>query len=284
MKKELIKKHFRELDQEYRKIDRTHIRKTKNIRLIPPYRNRKGGKVSYAEWAYVIGIFQTIIFQNLLKKTGNQILDIGCGTGLLGIASEPFTSDGGSYTGIDVMEHDVNFCKNHYQATNYNFIHLDVHNQSYASHQKKNTATWPIQSNSQDLVTGLSVWTHFNEPDAIFYFKEIHRVLKEKGKAIITFFYLDDLYQNSLEGRKDNKGRFHRTNQQRWIFDVNAYDSENWLSPKWVKNPEDAIGITPIGLDKLINASNLKLDKYLPGNWKEQPGIYFQDILIFSKN
>src|SRR6202012_263772 len=95
-------KLFTWLDKMFLSIDKSHLRRTKNIRLIPDYKNRRGGKLAYGEWAHVIGIFQTIIYQTLEKKTGNHILDIGCGTGLLGISAEPFTYDGGTYTGIDV--------------------------------------------------------------------------------------------------------------------------------------------------------------------------------------
>jgi 2-polyprenyl-3-methyl-5-hydroxy-6-metoxy-1,4-benzoquinol methylase len=104
---------FSWVDKIFRDVDRGDIRRTKNIRLIPGYADRRGGKAAYAEWAHVIGIFQTIIYQTLGKKTGNNILDIGCGTGLLGISSEPFVSEGGKYTGIDVMTADVEFCKGH---------------------------------------------------------------------------------------------------------------------------------------------------------------------------
>src|ERR1700759_3009756 len=104
----MIERFFPYNDSIFRRIDKKHIRRTRNIRLIPDFRNRRGGKLSYAEWAHVTGIFQTIIFQTLGQKTGNRILDIGCGTGLLGIASDPFVSEGGSYTGIDVMMEDIN--------------------------------------------------------------------------------------------------------------------------------------------------------------------------------
>ena len=74
------------LDKYYIEFDKQHIRKTRNIRLIPSENNRKGGKYSYAEWAHVIGIFQTLFFIHLRKDQDNSMLDIGCGTGLLGIA------------------------------------------------------------------------------------------------------------------------------------------------------------------------------------------------------
>jgi len=276
-------KLFPYIDKLFRDTDKTHIRRTKNIRLIPDYKNRRGGKLSYAEWAHVIGIFQTVMYQTLAKKIGNKILDIGCGTGLLGISSEPFTADGGEYTGIDVMTDDINFCKSHYTLSNYNFVHFDVANPTYASDQSPILKPWPTADGSQDLVTALSVWTHMSEKDGLFYLKEIHRVLKPGGKAIVTIFLLDDDYKASLPIRKNENGRFHNTNQKEWVFDISAYGSENWFTTAFAQNPEDVIGITPKGLDLLLETSGLKLTQYYPGNWKEAPGVFFQDILVLEK-
>jgi SAM-dependent methyltransferase len=276
------KKLFLWVDKVFRDTDRADIRRTKNIRLIPGYNNRRGGKAAYGEWAHVIGIFQTIIYQALQKKTGNSILDIGCGTGLLGIASEPFVSEGGKYTGIDVMTADVEFCKAHYPTENYEFIHLDVANPTYASGQSTSLIPWPIADASQDLVTALSVWTHLREEDAIFYFSEIARVLKKGGKAIITFFVLNEAYQQSLPLRSNAPGRFHSTNQQEWVFSVSAYESKNWFTTPFARNPEDVIGVTAAGMEILLKASGLKLVQEYPGNWKEIPGVFFQDVLVFE--
>ena len=112
-------------DRLYLPLDRKVIRRTRNIRLIPSERFRRGGKYAYGEWAHVIGIFQTLMYLQLAKKEGNAVLDIGCGTGLLGIAAEPFVGEGRSYTGIDVMARDIAFCRQHYRAPNYRFIHFD---------------------------------------------------------------------------------------------------------------------------------------------------------------
>ncbi len=283
MRKAILKKIFPTVDEIFRGVDKKNIRRTKNIRLIPDLKHRRGGKVSYAEWAHVIGIFQTIIYQTLFQKTGNGILDIGCGTGLLGIASEPFTMDGGFYTGIDVMEEDILFCQEQFQLPNYKFIHFDVANPFYAAEQNDKLRSWPIAGNSKDLVTALSVWTHMSERDAIFYFSEIYRVLRKGGKALITFFYLDEQYEKSLPLRQKEKGRFHSTCQSRWVFDTPAYESAHWYTPHWTEKPEAAIGIQPEGLDYLLKKSGLRLLEYYPGNWKEIPGIFFQDILIFEK-
>jgi SAM-dependent methyltransferase len=271
------------LDNIYLKIDRSDILRTKNIRNIPGFKERRGGKRSYAEWAHVVGIFQTLIFQNINNKTGNVILDIGCGTGLLGIASQPFVGEGGKYIGIDVMENEIDFCKSHFTSKEFEFIHFDVHNAAYADKQADKNKMWPFENGSVDLVTALSVWTHLKEEDAVFYFTEIARVLKKGSKAIITFFYLDESYEASLQHRINDFGRYHFTNQQNWIFDESAYGSKNWCYPGWLNTPEEAIGVKEKGLEILLERCGLKMIQYYPGNWKEQPGIFFQDVLVFEK-
>ncbi len=273
---------YEELDALYLPLDKEHVRRTQNLRLIPTQDNRRGGKFSYAEWAHVIGIFQTLMFLHLDKKTGNQILDVGCGTGLLGIASEAFISDGGKYIGLDVMQADIQFCQQHYPSPVFEFIHFDVHNSMYASNQHKELKPWPLDGQQFDLVTALSVWTHLNETDARFYLKEVKRVLKPKGKAIISFFILDKMYQASLKNRTEELGRFHRTAQTQWIFDSSAHGSEHWRCPSWAELPESAIGITSEGLESLCNESGLTVLKKYLGNWKEQPGLFFQDVLVLG--
>jgi hypothetical protein len=71
--------------------------------------------------------------------------------------------------------------------------------------------------------------------------------------------------------------------QNKWIFDQPTYGSNDWLHPKWVKVPEQALGVTKKGLKELISASGIKLIEHYQGNWKEIPGVFFQDVLIFQK-
>jgi SAM-dependent methyltransferase len=259
----------------YLPIEHRTLRRARNLRLIPTRKNRLGGKATYAEWGYVTGIFQTLLHLNLKEKENNVILDIGCGTGLLAIASEPFLGDKGHYIGIDVSAERIAFCQRHYPRQRFEFQHLNVTNHV--------PPKWAIADASVDMLLALSVWTHMNQADAVFYFTEINRVLKPNHRAIVTFFILDETYYRTVGQRTSKTGRFHNTAQNQWIFDQPLAQSKNWFYPAQVKQPDDAIGITPAGIEQLLAGTSLQLLETYPGNWKEIPGVYFQDILIFQK-
>lgn len=239
--------------------------------------------MSYGEWCHVVGLFQSLLFLNA-RNPANVVVDIGCGTGLLAVASEPVIGASGHYIGIDVSERDVTFCRNHYPADRFRFQHLDTANRRYAPDQPPAHRRWDIENESVDLLTALSVWTHLTEVDARFYFREIDRVLKPGGRALLTFFLLDEDYHRSLEHRSEAVGRYHNTRQDRWVFDVNCPDSHGgWFHPTWATRPEDAVGITSAALDSIMEGTRLRRLALHPGNWKERPGLYFQDIVVFEK-
>ena len=274
---------YRTLDSAFIPLDKELVRRTTNLQLIPEARFRTGGKISYAEWAHVIGIFQTLIHLHLEDKQNSTILDVGCGTGLLAIASEPFLGERGKYLGIEVAKANIDFCRAHYPEPKFEFIHLETDNAFYSPQHGDRQRAWPVDNNSVDLTTALSVWTHFNEEDATFYLKEVSRVLKPGGKAIITFFLLDDLYHTSVDTRSSQPGKYSKMPQDRWIFDQPSYGSTRCYHPRWADIPEKAIGLTQEGLDLILDISGLKLIGQHTGNWKEVPGIFFQDVLVFHK-
>ena len=103
------------------------------------------------------------------------------------------------------------------------------------------------------------------------------------GKALITFFILDQSYYRTAAAKTEEKSKYHNTKQSDWVFDQPAYGSQEWFYPAWAKVPEYAIGITPKGLELMLKDTGLKIEKIYSGNWKEMPGLYFQDILVLKK-
>ena len=271
------------LDDLYLSADKAEIRRSKNLQLVPNSASRRGGKTSYVEWGHVIGVFQSLFYRTLPKHEGNRLLDVGCGTGLLAIAAEPFLHGGGKYTGLDVMTKDIEYCRNTYPKDRYEFVHLDLKNPSYAPGQAEAKVDWPVESGQRDLVTALSVWTHLDEPDSRYYLKEVNRVLKPGGKAVISFFILDEHYEKALPNKTSAIADFYNTPRDKWVYSEPAYESKDWFTTKWARVPEAAIGVTQAGFDSMVEDAGLKVVEYYPGNWKDRPGLYFQDVVVFEK-
>jgi SAM-dependent methyltransferase len=271
------------LDRTLLWLDRRRYRRQRCLRLVPDLTHRRGGKLAYGEWCWAIGIFQGLIHAQLPRRDAPRILDVGCGTGLLAVASEPFLGDLGRYLGIDVSRADVEFCRAHYPAPAFSFQLLEAGNPAYAPQRAERRRPWEVADASIDLATALSVWTHFAEDDAVFYFRELDRVLRPGGRAILTCFLLDAAYRESLPREPGAPGRLHPTDAARWVFDVPARGSRDWLHPAWARVPEEAIGFTPEGLERLGAGTRLRLLASHSGTWKEAPGLYFQDVLVFER-
>lgn len=273
---------YSELDALYLPLDRKRVLRSRNLGRIPAEPHRRGGKVSYAEWAHVIGIFQALIGQQCGWREDLRMLDVGCGSGLLAIASEPFVGKG-RYTGIDVSASQVAFCREHYAGQPCDFLHLDTANPFYAPEQTPEPLAWPLDDASFELVTALSVWTHFREEEARFYLAELARVLRPGGRALVTLFLLDADYHRSLPRPEGLASRFHGLPVARWLFDRAAYGSSSWRCPAWADVPEQAIAIDSDAWQALVEDCGLRVRDLLPGNWKERPGAFFQDVVVLEK-
>jgi SAM-dependent methyltransferase len=274
---------YKSFDRLFLHYDKSLLRRTRNLRLIPDFGGRVGARPSYGEWCHIVGIFQTLLCRHLNRPLNNQILDIGCGTGIMAIACEPFLGDEGRYTGIDVRKEIVEFCKAHYPDNQFCFMHLNVSNANYAPGQQAARKRWAVEDESMDMLTALSVWSHLNEEDAVFYFREIDRVLKPRARAIVTCYLLDDLYYGSLQKRTNGRGKFHNSEQSMYIFDQASSSSQEWFHPSWAKQPEETIGVTVAGINRMLEQTGLSLAEASIGNWKELPGVFFQDVLVFQK-
>ena len=156
---------------------------------------------------------------------------------------------------------DIAFCRSHYKDPRASFLHLKHSNRSYAPEQTASFQPYPFEDESFDLATALSVWTHLNEADGIFYACEVARTLRSGGKAVLTFFYLDEDYEKFLKEGISEPSIYSVREPARYRFDQPVDGSADWLCPAWVPVPESAIGITPAGMDRLQDEAGLRAEQ-----------------------
>ena len=116
--------------------------------------------------------YHPIIFHFIPDLKNMTILDCGCGRGVWGYlmrASRP--TQNSEVIGIDIDEDYLNFCKQ------YNVYDRLI---------KSSIDKLPIKDNSIDLVICSEVVEHLKRKKGERFFKEVDRVMKDGGRAIIT--------------------------------------------------------------------------------------------------
>jgi ubiquinone/menaquinone biosynthesis C-methylase UbiE len=105
--------------------------------------------------------------------SGKKVLEIGCGNGADGVL---FAEAGAEYTGVDLTEAAI-------QATRQHFKLLGLK----GTFQTENAERLTFESDSFDLVYSHGVLHHTANP--LNAFKEVHRVLKPGGKAVLMLYH-----------------------------------------------------------------------------------------------
>ncbi len=132
-------------------------------------------------WVYDAALLELIPYQNMIRLTGEALaprqggtyFDAGCGTGNL-VASLSKINDGINLVGADsssvMLKRAANMMAPREDSVD--FYQLDL-----------NKAI-PFESNSFDGVTCINVLYVLDQP--VLFIKELHRVLKDKGKLILA--------------------------------------------------------------------------------------------------
>jgi SAM-dependent methyltransferase len=283
LRNRILRAVYHAMDGLYLRLERGFYTRNRYLQLVPGLKYRRGGTMTLTEWGFTIGLFQGLICRLLPNRTDRRLLDVGCGSGRLAIAASSCMSETDKYVGLEISRPDYEFCKYHYRGPKYTFAFVESHNPAYSPSPVPTQPTWPIEDQTIDLVTALSVWTHLDERDAGFYLREVSRVLKQDGKAIITFFILDDLYRETVAIKDESISEYYPQPRNKWIFDQASYGSSNWYHPSWTQVPEAAIAVEESALIALINAVGLSICEVHKGSWRDAPGMFFQDILVLEK-
>jgi SAM-dependent methyltransferase len=117
------------------------------------------------------------------------VVDLGCGPGKL--ARFLYLNPRIRYVGLDLFLPAIAWCQRAFAplaGSRFQFEHFDGHSEAYNPQGKLDPATYvfPFGGATVDMVVCGSLFTHLVEPTCRHYLREIRRVLKTGGRAIIS--------------------------------------------------------------------------------------------------
>jgi ubiquinone/menaquinone biosynthesis C-methylase UbiE len=130
------------------------------------------------------------------------MLDIGCGPGRIALALMDYIETPGEYHGFDVMTESLEWATANISEPkpNFSFDWCDVFNKFYNPKGSSiaREYVFPREEDYFDVVFCGSLFTHMLPLDTDQYLSEISRMLKPGGRALATFFLVNDDVEERL--------------------------------------------------------------------------------------
>lgn len=163
------------------------------------------------------------LIKNFDMTTEDCVLDLGCGVGRLAIGILELLGNIRGYSGVDIGEKSIQWCKK-YIATrtpNFEFYHLNLFNQRYNPKGQRidNDFQFPFPKQKFDIIYLYSVFSHMIIDDIKTYLKEFYRMLKQNGGVFLTAF-VEDQVINPVNYRRQWQGKLHCVR-----YDKNYFES-----------------------------------------------------------
>lgn len=210
-------------------------------------------------------------------KPNQKVLDVGCGVGRVAGPLTNYLSKKGKYEGLDIISKAIEWDKKTFEPRfpNFHFQLADVYNKAYNPKGtfKASNYRFPFENESFDFVFLTSVFTHMLKNDMENYFSEIGRVLKPKGRCLISFFILN---KHSIELIETKKSVFN------FQYKINGYRTID------AEVPEEAVAYDEKTVRQLFAKNKLSIIEPIHfGYWsqgKPNPSLStLQDLIIAIK-
>ena len=160
---------------------------------VPPDGIRVGKRSSYHKQGQA---FLRLLVERCDLRPDSSVLEVGCGTGRIAAALAWYLSSGGRYEGFDIVADSVEWCQREIGSRfdNMRFDHADVFNALYNPDGSHPAAEYrfPYADDTFDAVYLTSIFTHMLPADVERYLEEIARTLRPGGRALITYFLLNE--------------------------------------------------------------------------------------------
>lgn len=225
---------------------------------------------------YVASEILAVMAKYVDLPSQDSILDVGCGCGRIATGFTQYLSPTSRYLGVDIVSELIEFCKKFISPRypNFRFVLLEEGNLTYDWwRQKSSQIDLAKLSEAQppgtvDLAISISLFTHLDLPAATDILATIARMLKNGGRAFITFFVLDSGAREGIENGRTGFSFKHRT-------------SSGELHAEKLEDPTHAVAYEMGQIEALVHSVGLQLERWVPGYWSHgNTGETFQDALI----
>jgi len=208
-------------------------------------------------------------------KPHERVLDVGCGLGRMALALTKYLDARGGYEGFDIVPEGIVWCQEKIAAKypHFHFQLFDVYNKMYNPQGKYQAAahSFPYPDESFDFVFLTSVFTHMLPPDMQNYFAEIKRVLKRRGRCLITFFLLNEESLQLVEAKES-------VEDLRYSFDGYRVNDD--------QTPESVVAYDEKMIRELYAKHELQIKEPIYyGSWcGRKKFLSYQDLVISTRN
>ena len=171
----------------------------------------------------ILRFFQKRLIKKLDLKEGQNVLDIGCGTGWAVLHIADIIKEDGKAYGIDLSSKMIEIAK--MKSFNYKNVYF----------YKTPARSLPFENNYFDLIISTNAFHHFSEPVGVL--EEVFRVLVPHGKIYILDLTADSFIMKKIEKRvkKMDPGhvKFYSTKEFQGLFEQSNLKHEKSQRFMW---------------------------------------------------
>jgi len=241
--------------------------------LVPPVELLFDGASTLQEFITVgEGFSREYLVHRAKLRPDERVLDLGSGIGQKARVLSQYLDENGSYDGLDIVRDGVEWCRKAYASfPNFHFtLADDLYSSHYnpAGHTRANEYRLPYNDEEFDLVFCASLFTHMLPQETQHYVAEIARVLKPRGRCVMTAFLL-----NSASLRTVGEGTI------KFPVQCNGYRIAQVADPSW------AVAIEESFLRQTIEERGMRICEITYGFWAGGVELLsaLQDCLIAVK-